>query len=433
MPKPRTIWIMLVALVGLGGACGSGHHEGIDGLQVERSTVQRELSPAVPAADQQALVDGAGDFSLALYQRLAGAPGQGNLFFSPYSISLALSMTWAGAAGVTATEMADTLGFTLPPARHHPAFDWLDLELESRGAGAQGTDGQPFQLSITNALFGQQGYTYRPTFLDLLAQYYGAPLYLVDYMGDHEAARLTINAWVAQQTADLIPALLPDGSLDQWTRLVLANAIYFNAAWATQFREYRTGPEPFHRLDGSTVQVDMMHQEGSFPYVAEDGVQVIELPYDGDEVSMVVIVPDSGRYAEIEQSLDGSTLRGLLGLLATERVQLGMPRFTVDYGLNLVATLDQMGMPSAFSNAADFSGITDEDPLCITAVIHKAVVEVDETGTEAAAATAVVMGADASMPAPPDVILTLDRPYIFLIRDRATGALLFLGRVLDPS
>ena len=393
------------------------------------SAKERVTSPDASTADTAELVQGNTAFALDLYQALG--EGEGNLFYSPYSISLALAMTYAGARGETERQMAETLHFSLGQDRLHAAFNGLDLALASRGEGAEGRDEGGFRLNIVNALWGQQGYAFLAEFLDLLAENYGAGLRLVDFVGDTEAARVAINDWVEEQTEDRIQDLIREGLLNELTRLVLTNAIYFNAAWSEPFDAERTQDGVFHLPDGGEVTVPMMRHVTSFGYAEAPGLQAVELPYDGRELSMVVLLPAEGRFGAFEDSLDAGQLDGILGDLHPQEVALTMPRFEIDSELDLGKVLAAMGMPDAFSMAADFAGMDGTTELFIKEVVHKAFVSVDEAGTEAAAATAVIMQLK-GMPGQP-VEVTLDRPFLFFIRDIETGAILFVGRVMDPS
>lgn len=394
-----------------------------------RSTEQRITDPAPVPADLAELVAGNTAFALDLHGELALDPG--NLFHSPFSVSLALAMTWAGAQGETALQMADTLHFTLPPERLHPAFNALDLALASRGENALAADGQGFRLNVVNATWGQTGYPWQTPFLDVLAQNYGAGMFLLDYTADPELCRETINTWVEDQTEGRIEDLIPPGVISQATRLVLANAIYFNAAWLNPFDEDATVDGPFRLLDGSSVTVPLMHQSELLAHAAGDGWQAVELPYDGEELSMVVVLPDGGRFDEVEGALDDTQLGAILGALAPTNVALTLPRFQYTSSFFLNEPLVDLGMTNAFNfGDADFSGMDGSRSLYIGAVIHKAFVSVNEAGTEAAAATAVIVDFGS---APEYTEVTVDRPFLFLIRDLATGSVLFFGRVVDPS
>ena len=397
--------------------------------EVASSDVQRDPAPDVDPSDQTDLVDGNSAFAFDLYQLLS--QDDANLFFSPYSISQALAMTYAGARGETEQQTAEALRFSLPQERLHPAFNGLDLELARRGEGAQGKDGEGFRLNIVNALWGQHDFEFLADFLDLLAENYGAGLRLLDFVGATEQARVTINDWVSQQTEGRIKDLMPPGAIDAATRLVLTNAIYFNAAWASPFEPELTADGTFHLLDGSSVTVPMMRQTESLGYTAGPGYQAVELAYDGHELSMVILVPQAGEYEPFESTLDARRVAEIAGSLESRQVALTMPRFEFDSEFGLEQTLSTLGMPVAFTGDADFSGMTGRRDLFISAVIHKAFVSVDEAGTEAAAATAVIMKLSA-MPEEP-VVVSVDRPFIFFIRDLQTGAVLFVGRVMDPT
>jgi serpin B len=327
--------------------------------------------------------------------------------------------------------MADTLHFVLSQNRLHPAFNGLDIELSQRGEGAKGKDEEGFRLNIVNAIWGQKDYHFLPDFLDLLAENYGAGLRTLNFAGAPEESRVTINKWVSDQTEGRIKDLIPPGLIDILTRLVLTNAIYFNAAWQYPFEEDATNDGAFYLLNGDEVTVPMMRQTESFGYAEGDGYQAIELPYDGCELSMVIMLPESGQFEAFEASLDAGQVNDIIGSLVYEQVNLTMPKFEYVSSFALKKALATMGMPVAFSDGADFSGMTGNRELFIADVVHKAFVSVDEAGTEAAAATAVVMKLTAAPVTP--VTVKVDRPFIFLIRDVETGTILFVGRVINPS
>jgi len=422
--KRLFLCLIVVALILGLAACA----QPVTGVVIQ-SDKQRETSPNVKEADLATLVEGNSAFGFDLYQALREEDD--NLFFSPYSISLALAMTYAGARGETAQQMRDTLQFTLPQDQLHPAFNSLDIELSQRGEGAKGKDGEGFRLNIVNAIWGQEGYKFLSEFLDVLAENYGAGLRPLDFANAPEESRITINNWVSDQTEGRIEDLIPQGLIDALTRLVLTNAIYFNAAWQHPFNEDMTEDGPFYLLDGGEVIVPMMKQAESFSYAESDGYQAIELPYDGRELSMVILLPRAGQFEAFEDSLDAQRVDAILKDLEPRRVALTMPKFEFKSSFSLKEALAAMGMPVAFSGGADFSGMTGNRDLFIADVIHKAFVSVDEAGTEAAAATAVVMELTA-LPGTP-VEVTLDRPFVFLIHDIETGAILFVGRTVAPS
>ena len=393
------------------------------------SSNTRITSPIVENADQSALVDGNSAFAFNLYRTIKDTDG--NLFYSPYSISAALAMTYAGARGKTEQEIAGTLHFDLPQEQLHPAFNWLEQELASRGEGAKGKDDKGFRLNVVNAIWGQKDYEFMVDFLDTLAENYGAGLRILDFINETEESRVTINDWVSEQTEDRIKDLIPQGTIDALTRLVLTNAIYFNAAWANTFNKDQTSDRAFYLLDGNTVTVPMMKRTARFGYAEGDKHQAVELYYDGHELSMVILLPDEEHFSEFEDNLDYGQVKGIINKLESQEVNLTMPKFEFESSFSLVEALTIMGMPGAFTSGADFSGMTGNKDLFISDVIHKAFVSVDEEGTEAAAATAVVMTLTA-MPTEP-VTVVIDRPFIFLIRDISTGAILFMGRVADPT
>ena len=395
-----------------------------------RSSEPRQTPASLPANELAELVSGNNQFAFDLYRQVR--QGTDNLFFSPYSISIALAMTYAGARGETAREMARAMQFYLPADGLHPAFNYLDRQLASRGEGAQGKDEKGFRLNVVNAIWGQKDYAFLSDYLDVLARNYGAGLRVLDFKTQPGPSRVTINKWVEEQTESRIKDLIPEGAIDSLTRLVLTNAVYFNAAWESQFKESATAPGVFHLIDGKEVTVPMMRQTASFGYGEGAAFTVVELPYDGNELSMVILLPDKGQFEAFENALDNDVLREAVDSLQRTRLDLAMPKFKMETSFGLNDALVDLGMVSAFDpGAADFSGMGGTRDLYITDVVHKAFVEVDEAGTEAAAATAVIVG-QTSVPADP-IRVTIDRPFLFLIRDIETGTVLFLGRVMDPA
>jgi serpin B len=341
-------------------------------------------------------------------------------------------MTYAGARGETERQMAETLHFTLGQEGLHPTLNALDTALARRADSVDADEGRGFQLNVVNSLWGQSGYSFLPTFLDLLAEHYGAGMRTLDFGKDPEAARQTINRWVSEQTEDRIKDLIRAGLLTSATRLVLVNAIYFNAAWHHPFEEGLTQERPFTLLDGTQIDVPAMRQAEYFPFAEGAGYQAIELPYVGRETSMVILLPDEGQFDAFEETLDAERVNELLAGLEHHNVSLQMPKFEYDASLELGKTLIEMGMPAAFgAGGADFSGMDGGRNLAIGEVVHKAFVAVDEEGTEAAAATAVIM-LESAAPEPTTEV-TVDRPFIFLIRDVQSGTILFMGRVVDPG
>jgi serpin B len=405
------------------------------GGQLVKSDRPRDTSVTVPAGDLRGVSDGNTRFALDLYHRLREHKSQDDLFFSPYSVSTAFAMTYAGARGDTASQMAEVLHFDQPKGALHAAFNALDLKLASRGERSSGRHGEPFRLHIVNVLWGQTDYEFLPSFLDLLAENYGAGIRLLDFDGSPERSRSTINKWVGKQTEDQIGEVIPAGGIPPLTRLVITNAIYFDAAWQHKFRHAGTEPRPFKLLDGSEVTVDMMHQKSTFPYAQAETCQVIELPYEGGELSMVIFLPSEERFAEFDGSLEAVSLDALTAALSPVEVRLAMPKLNYESWLALGAHLAEMGTRDAFAQGvADFSGMDGTRWLFLQGAYHRALIRVDEEGTEAAAATAVIVAGAGEEPLDIEpVVMTIDRPFIFLIRDIETDTILFLGRVLNPA
>jgi len=406
-----------------------------------RVLLSADALPQAGWSDVQQLVAGNNAFAFDLYETLGGE--EGSLFFSPMSISSALAMTYAGAHAGTAEQMADVLHFTLPEERLHAAFGTLMRDLASsgdEGAACPGASGDPFTLSIANSLWGQVNYEFLSGFLETLAENYDSPLRRMRFVGDPEGSRETINDWVSDETRGRIEDLLKPGDINVLTRLVLVNAIYFNASWSHPFSEGATGPGAFH-LPGGDFQVDMMRQTQRFGYTEGEDYQAVELPYTGGDASMVILLPKEGRFQAFEQSLSAETMDEILADLSSTRVRLTMPKFECGAEVELAKVLENMGMPDAFDERiADFSGMNGKRPpdyeaLHIDKVRHKAWIEVDEAGTEAAAATAVTMSAtSSSVPVfVPPLVFTADRPFIYTIRDTRTNSTLFMGRISDAS
>ena len=399
--------------------------------QVLESKMARAEVSVAAGNDLDQLAAGNRAFALDLYHRLETRDG--NLFYSPYSVSAAVAMTYAGAEGGTAEEMADVFHFLMEEERLHPAFNALDQYLESLAAQEIPDDmGESFQLNIANAIWGQKDFHFESDFLDTLAANYGAGLRLLDYVLEPEKSRIKINDWVSDQTKERIQDLIPQGAINSDTRLVLSNAIYFKATWLEPFEESLTEDGFFYGLDGQKITTPMMSlgSDASFPYYQGDGLQVVELPYLGGQVSMLVLMPEQGQFSGFEESLNTEKLDQIIGNLAYQPMYLNFPKFEFETEISLANILAEMGMPSAFSDAADFSGMTGTRDLFISDVYHKAFVSVDEEGTEAAAATAVLMELT-SAPANP-IRLVVDHPFLFLIRDTQTNSILFMGRVVKP-
>ena len=395
-------------------------------IELARSDLARI---AADPASAIAAADAMNAFGLELYGRVAAKPG--NLVLSPASIAIALSMTRAGARGTTADEM-DAVLHDLGSDELADAANALDAALAARTGTFKDATGKdrPVALRITNALFSQRDMTLEAAFLDAMAGRYGAGVWTVDYASDPEAARLAINAWVAEQTEDRIEEILKEGDVTLETRLALANAIYLKAAWLTPFDEEATAPGAFTLADGTSVQVPLMRLYAPLAYSAGAGWRAVELPYVGNGLAMTLIVPDD--LAAFESTFDVAAYAGIIGSLDRTGVVLTMPGFDTESRLSLEDYLPALGMPTPFDPlTADFSGMTTEADLYIQKVIHQANITVDEAGTEAAAATVVLMG-DTSADASP-IELRVDHPFLFVLRDVPTGAVVFMGRVADPS
>jgi len=393
----------------------------------------------------QVVTQGNNALAVEMYRELvAGGDDGANVFFSPMSISSALSLTYEGARGETMQEFEQVLGVP-----SDAIGDWGRPQYHAAMGEVLGIlddEDKPYELAVANSLWGEQSMPFRQGFVDALDNNYDAGLELVDFKGDFETQRVRINDWVADRTHDRIENLLPDGSLDGLTRLVLVNAIYFKAQWATPFQERATQDAEFHLLptdDGEAVEPatvpTMRHHEKRFAYADLDGFSALELPYEHGDLSMVVLLPDDvDGLSALESSLSSELLAESLEAMAMQSANVWLPKWEMTLDYDLIPALQAMGMEQAFDDRrADFTGITDSaegEKLCITGVFHKAFIAVDEHGTEAAAATAVVVGLR-SAPHRPDHVVNFraDRPFIYLIRDNRSGAILFMGRVTDPS
>jgi len=366
-------------------------------------------------------------FALDLYEQLRD--GGGNLFYSPASLSTALAMAYAGAREQTAEQMAKVLHFQQPPDALNAGFARL-IKLWNSGAGEH-----DFQLDVANAMWGQQGYPFAASFNQLLEKDYGAPLHSLDFR-QSEQARTTINKWVEQKTQGKIADLIPSAALDSLTRLVLTNAIYFNAKWDRPFSQPMTYSGPFHVTSDKTTAVPTMHQLESFRLLKQDGFSALEMSYADSAFSMMAFLPDKADgLPAFEKSLTSQKLSDWmenLGKVQEREVQVAFPKFKLTQEQPMTELLKRMGMPLAFSSEADFSGMNGgQEPLCISAVFHKAYVDVNEKGTEAGAASGIVVGR-AAMPMNIEHF-TADHPFFFVIRDNRAGSILFMGRVLNPN
>jgi len=400
--------------------------------KIAQANVARDTHPSVPTEDLQALVQGNNAFAFDMYQSMREEDG--NMVFSPYSISLALAMAYAGARGETEAQMADVLHFDLPQEKLHPAFNKLSLELDEVNDSAGTEETQEVQLEVTNSLWAQDSYSFRQEYLDTIALNYGTGIRLVDFINNYNPLLLEINSWVREQTKGKINGLLPEGALDDQTRMVLVNAVYFKADWLYNFIEHHdTWNEPFYLLDGTIVETPLMKRiMWGVSYAKGTGWQAIELPYYGFTTSMIIIVPDKENFTSFEDGFDVSVYNNILRFMKSRDVYLGLPKFKFGKNLSLVSQLSKMGITDAFEiGNADFSGMAETDELGIGNILHETHISVDEEGTEAVAATSVLMREVSGEP-DLDIELIIDRPFIFVIRDTVNGQILFIGRVLNP-
>jgi len=365
------------------------------------------------------------DFAFSLYRNLESK--EGNIFLSPYSISVALSMAYVGARSATRDQMSKVLGFPLSD-ESAPLFSSLQERLKSV-AGKNDAE-----LLIANALWTEATYPFSESFLAVMKKNYDSMIYPADFKGNYEKERLKINEWVEIQTKDKIKDLIPTGVLNELTRLILTNAIYFKGVWQTPFAKASTREESFFVSRDMSKEISMMNHTGSFNYFEDDHVQMVELPYRGNDLSMFVLLPqEKNGIKELENRINRENWLNNFGRMRTQKIRVFLPKFSATEQFRLKDTLVNMGMPEAFSMKADFSGIDGTKDLFIADVIHKAFVDVNEAGSEAAAATAVVMQTKSmAMTEVPIPIFRADHPFIFLIAHNQTKAILFMGRFANP-
>jgi len=414
-------FILVVAMATVAGCLGK-----------EQQTTREKI-------ETKTIVEGNNKFAMVLFAKLR--EGEGNLFFSPYSISTALAMTYAGARGQTDAQMAEVLHFPIivrpgeqlsspivpDRQRFASAFGKIVKDLNARGEKGG------YEFTVANALWGQKGYGFLEEYLQLVKANYGGQLNEVDFVTATEEARETINSWVEKKTNNKIKNLISRGVLDEMTRLVLTNAIYFKGNWQSQFKEDRTRPAPWLGY-GDKVEVPMMNQTAEFGYMETEDFQALELPYVNEELSMIILLPkEIDGLSEFEQTFTLENFSQWLSKLNKREVIVSIPKFKMTSQFSLASVLKSMGMADAFNpGKADFSGMNGKTDLFISAVIHKAYVDVNEEGTEAAAATAVTMRLTSVGPSQIPVFRA-DHPFLFLIRDNHSGSILFIGRVTDPS
>lgn len=400
-------------------------------ISLKSTPLVKPPTQQLASQDLTTLVKGNTKFALNLYQQIGSqTSATENVFFSPYSISSALAMTSAGARGNTAAQMNQVLSFTLPPTTLHPGFGQLNYQL---------TNVQGYQLSIANRLWAQNNFSLLPPFEKIADDFYGAKIASVDFANASEATG-KINQWVSDRTQNQIHGLLNDCDVGKDTKLVLTNAIYFKGNWQDKFKSKNTKDQPFTLASGKQEQVSLMYQSSHFGYAEAENLQVLEMPYEGNKLSMVILLPaKSNGLPNLERNFTTANLEKWLSSSQREDVRVWLPKLKFEQRFNFKRTLSQMGMTDAFdeANKADFSGITNQTNLHISDVIHKAFVEVDESGTKAAAATAVTMcGKNCVKSADSPIrqkVFRADRPFLFLIKDQKSGSILFMGRFVNPN
>ncbi|HUX07012.1 MAG TPA: serpin family protein [Acidobacteriota bacterium] len=385
------------------------------GITQEAAVGENVFAEAVPVAE------GNNSFACDLYGILRNA--EGNLFFSPLSIRTALAMAYGGVRGETAAQIAEALNFDPNQDKFHPAMSAFIKELDDSGSKGK------YELFIANALWGQKDYKFLGKFLALMRNDYGAPLKKVDFISETEQARQAINAWVKNRTKEKIRNLIKRNVLSDVTRLVITNAIYFKGNWEAQFDKKDTKDLSFELSSGDLINTPFMSQRGEFRYLENDRFQALEMPYAGGRLAMVFFLPKRveglGRF---ERSISAAKLKLWLNNMNLSEIDVYLPKFKFSSGFDLVDALKSLGMIDAFGLMADFTGMVERPDLFISAVVHKAFVEVNEEGTEAGGATGVVIEFKAAPNA-----FRADHPFLFLIRDLETGAILFMGRVTNPQ
>lgn len=443
-PSDRRRFLALTAAA-LGATAGCLDAAGDDptttstrpGTTHDPSTDDPTTAAPAPRTAVESVARGNADFGFDVLDALAATDSDANYLFSPYSAGVALAMTYAGAGGETRDQMRDVLRFDVDGL--HDAWRTLsDRVTTNEGSESTTTTreekGEPFVLRDANAVWGQEGYPWRASFTDLLAGHYGAGVREVDFESDPEAARMRINEWTAEHTEGTIEKLFEKGALTTLTRMVLANAVYFRANWRHQFDEDATEPREFTRLDGSTVEASVMSNGDRYPYHDGETLTAVALPYVGDAVEMLVVLPDGGAFESVRDALDGDRLAGIAAALEKQEGTVSLPTFGYGNTHDLAGTLSDLGMPRAFGEDADFTGMAEGDAgdrLLLDDVVQRTHIEVDEKGTEAAAATGVEAGLT-SAPADPFEFVA-NRPFCYAVRHRETGAVLFLGQVTDPT
>jgi serpin B len=427
--------LLLVMMAGCTSSPASGTCTGCNDSNLELLTPPVQAGPGQPVTLNMSVTDANNRFSADLYREIAtdNATGGGNIFFSPFSISSALALTYEGARGTTADEIRSVFYFPVNDTSRREGFASINAGINQGNAG--------YTLSTANALWAEKTSVFLPGYTSIAQQYYSANTTNLDFVGEPDASRQTINDWVAAKTNNKIQDLLPTGSITSMSRLVITNAVYFKGTWEKQFDANQTSNAPFTRPDGTTVTANMMQmtdEDTVYPYAETPDLQMLTLPYtatSGPGLSMIILLPKENNLSAAVPYLDPTNLSALEQSASSRRVMVYLPKFKLESQYSLKDVLSSMGMPTAFSSTADFSGMDGAQDLYISDVYHKAYIEVNEEGTEAAAATGVVMNMMAAAPGSeePVPVFRADHPFIFLIQDNDTGAILFAGRVTDPT
>lgn len=444
MPKLKYTIASLLLVLSLGACVGATPEPSPDGTPsplpadtisptAEAQTTSTQITGSLAtatASEMSALVNSSNRFAFALNTEISS--GADNLCFSPYGITQMLAMAYAGAQGATAMQIAKTAGFTLPPDRLAAAFTRLRSELSSAAGSPTATSPSAAHVDMRSTLWAQADFGFTPGFLDTLTRGLGADLQLVDFTKDPEQVRKTINAWAAGGSGGTIEEMLEQGSVDAPTRMVLTTLASLNVPWQVPFEAGETTPSEFYLLDGSHMEVPMMHLEARLPTARGQNFQALELPYAGGSLSMLVIVPDRDHFAEVGNRLSPQLVADTLNALQPENIDLAFPKFAFDDVISLPAALQRLGIDDAFrATQADFSGMDGKRDLYISAMAHKASIQLDEQGSGVHAVTAVSL--ERSLRSSANLRVTVERPFFFFVRDSRSGALLFMGRLTQPG
>lgn len=423
-PSTLVTALLVTLVLGCGGTSSDTSSQN-DGRATLRSNLERDQAPFISDTDFETYIDGHYDFTVALYRSLELE--NSNTLISPFSIHTAFGLLHAGAAGATEAEIESALRYNLQGSDVYPALNKFSLDLESRNWPGN-EDKDPVELSIVNTFWGQQGLDWKETYLDRIALHYGAGIETLNFAELPDESRLVINNHVADSTRDRIKDLLPPGAINSGTVAVLTNALFFKAPWAVAFDTYSTSSQSFTNLDGTTSDIELMYQMEWAGYYEDEELQALELDYANHELSMVFILPKDGQFNDVESELSGSDLKAIVDNLRPAMGDIRLPKFTFESDFLLNQPLADLGMSSLFQSA-DLSRMLDNSSLAVTGVFHKTFIALDEAGTEAAAATAIAV-TDTAAPSS-DFSFRADRPFLFMIRDKATNGLLFFGRVSE--